>query len=193
MSESASLAFHAMAILARHPAQRLSTPDLADELGTSSHTLGKVMALLVRAGLVDGCRGRSGGFLLAKPATSIVLPDIYECVEGRFVDTLCLFRRPGCDGGSCLLSSLMQNLVRQARAVLGNTSLQVLAGDAKIGDKRWQERDHHGARQRRRTFAKSLAGNARAVRAPGGEQTRTASAPSEVDADSVRGASARPR
>lgn len=137
ISENASLAFHATAVLARHPAQRISAPDLARELGTSPHTLGKVMTLLVRAGLVEGSRGPSGGFLLTKPAADIRLTDVYESVEGPISEGRCLLRRPVCKGRSCIISSLVRQLSDQARDLFDNTSLQTLAGSVEIGDERW--------------------------------------------------------
>lgn len=137
MSESASLAFHAMAVLARHPEHRISGPELADELGISPHTLGKVMTQLARVGLVEGARGPSGGFYLARTAAEISLMEIQEAVDGPFLDTSCLLRRPVCKGGVCIISSLIEQLSRQARDLFEGTSLQALAGTVEIGDARW--------------------------------------------------------
>jgi Rrf2 family protein len=60
-----------------------------------------VMGDLVRAGLVDGTVGRSGGYRLAKPAAMITLLDVVEAVEGDSRRRVCVLR-----GGPCALSGV---------------------------------------------------------------------------------------
>jgi Rrf2 family protein len=55
-----------------------------------------VMADLVRAGLVVGHRGRTGGYKLARPAVAISLLDIIGAAEPDHHDRTCILR-----GGPC--------------------------------------------------------------------------------------------
>ena len=63
--------------------------------------LPKVMRDLVRAGLVDGTLGRSGGYRLAKPSTEISLLDVVEAVEGDRRPRVCVLR-----GGPCAVDGV---------------------------------------------------------------------------------------
>ena len=60
--------------------------------------LSDMMRDLVRAGLVDGTIGRSGGYRLAKPSMEISLLDVVEAVEGDSRRRVCILR-----GGPCAL------------------------------------------------------------------------------------------
>lgn len=50
---------------------------------------------LGRAGLVSGRRGRSGGFVLARPPEAIRLSDILEALQGPLADQLAMATAPG--------------------------------------------------------------------------------------------------
>ncbi len=58
--------------------------------------LPRVMADLVKAGLVVGHRGRTGGYRLARPAATISLLDIIGAAEPEHDDPTCILR-----GGPC--------------------------------------------------------------------------------------------
>jgi Rrf2 family protein len=141
-SESTALALHAMALLARRPRNRLSTPAMARELGTSMHTLGKVMTMLSRQDFVEGEPGPNGGYRLMRPAAEISLMQICECTEGRLRPQPCLLQRPVCANASCVLTAMLTSLGAQARGVLQNTALQSLADSAEIG---WQQQSEEEA------------------------------------------------
>ena len=57
-----------------------------------------VMRDLVRAGIVEGIVGRSGGYRLARPSAEISLLDVVEAVEGDSRRRVCILR-----GGPCVL------------------------------------------------------------------------------------------
>jgi Rrf2 family protein len=59
------------------------------------------MGDLVRAGLVEGTVGRSGGYQLAKPAAEISLLEVVEAVEGDSRRRVCVLR-----GGPCALAGV---------------------------------------------------------------------------------------
>ncbi|MDD5555722.1 MAG: Rrf2 family transcriptional regulator [bacterium] len=127
VSEGASMALHAMALLAAAPGSRRSTRGLAKELGVSGAHLSKVLQRLSREGLVAAVRGRSGGFSLARPAGEITLISIYEAIDGAVAGSRCLFARPVCGGGRCILGDVLKEADDRLRAYLARTRLAALA------------------------------------------------------------------
>jgi Rrf2 family protein len=58
------------------------TRALALACGEPAPFLGKVLQKLARAGLLRSKRGRTGGFVLGRPASEITLADVLLAVEG---------------------------------------------------------------------------------------------------------------
>jgi len=127
ISEAASLALHTMALLAHEPTERYTNRQIAELLGASGHHLAKVMARLVKRGMVRSAVGPSGGFQLAQPAKQITLLDIYETMEGPLGVGECLMNEPVCDGKACVLGEVIQSVHDQVRMYLEQTSLAQLA------------------------------------------------------------------
>jgi Rrf2 family protein len=126
ISEAASLALHAMALLASPTRRNLSAREMASALRVSSHHLSKVMQRLARAGLVDSVRGPHGGFKLARRAEAITLLQIYEAIEGELpTKQSCLLHKPACSG-KCILGGLMSQMSGEMRDYLARTTLESL-------------------------------------------------------------------
>ncbi len=130
ISEATSLAFHALALLAREPGRRRSNTELAASLGVSEAHLAKVLLRLARAGLVLSSRGRGGGVVLTDEPSQISLRQVYEVVEGPFPVSTCLANaqvgRP-C-GADCILGDLLHSVQEQVRDYFERTSLADLVG-----------------------------------------------------------------
>lgn len=137
ISDAASLAFHAMALLARHPERRLSGTKMAELFGASPHTLGKVMQTLTRARLVDGVRGANGGFKLSCDPAAVTLLALYELIEGPLEKEHCLLGKPACAGEECVMQGLMHRLNEEVRDYFSRTTLAALAEKIEIGDALW--------------------------------------------------------
>ena len=75
------LGLYATLELARDPAQTLSSADLAERFGVSTHSLAKVLRTLSAAGLVQGGRGASGGYRFTANRRRITLMDIVALFE----------------------------------------------------------------------------------------------------------------
>src|SRR5882672_3073106 len=80
------VAIHAMSVLARATGKE---PVCSTAVALSVHTnpvvIRRLMTDLEKAGLVRSVAGRSGGFVLQKPATEITLADVYRAVEDETV------------------------------------------------------------------------------------------------------------
>lgn len=112
--------------LAGTPDAAVSTGQIAAEFRISQHHLAKVVRDLGRGGFVTSQRGRNGGLMLARAATTISLGEIVRFLEQRFAIVEC-FRS---DGGACVLTPQcrLRPQLAAAReafmATLDRTSLQ---------------------------------------------------------------------
>jgi Rrf2 family transcriptional regulator, nitric oxide-sensitive transcriptional repressor len=123
ISEAATLAVHAMAIMARHRNDCLSNVAIARKLDASSHHLAKVMSKLVKAGFVGSQRGPLGGFRLRVEADEVRLLQIHEAVEGPVSQGECLLRRTACHGSICPLGIRLCTIQEQLRDCLAGMTL----------------------------------------------------------------------
>ena len=86
-----------MTCIAAHPADVLSTVQIADETRLELPTVSKLLKALSHAALVESFRGVNGGYRLARPATDISLAEIVEALEGPIGMTECSVAEGQCD------------------------------------------------------------------------------------------------
>ena len=77
-----ALAAHALALLARSP-EGYPSAYLAGSVNTHPVFLRRVLARLVRAGLVETREGRDGGYCLARAADRITLAEVYRLMRAE--------------------------------------------------------------------------------------------------------------
>jgi Rrf2 family protein len=85
-----------VALAERRETDWLSVPRISAEMAIPARVLPKVMAELVRAGLVEGRIGRTGGYRLARNAATITLLDVIGALEPEQDVPTCVLR-----GGPC--------------------------------------------------------------------------------------------
>lgn len=78
----ADYAVRATIELATHDETPVSAERIADAQQIPVNFLENILLDLRHAGIVESRRGASGGYLLAKPATEIVVADVVRAVEG---------------------------------------------------------------------------------------------------------------
>lgn len=127
ISEAASMALHAMVLLAAKNGPPASTKELAGLMHGSEAHLSKVLQRLARAGLAVSGRGPKGGFTLARPAREISLLSVFEAIEGPLEETRCLLDKPLCNG-RCILGGLLSEVDRRASQYLSEKTLADFAG-----------------------------------------------------------------
>lgn len=99
LTKRGDYAVRAMLALGRGEGGRLlSVRRIAADMSIPPRFLPQVMGDLVRARLVKGMPGRTGGYRLSRPATEISLLTIVEAVEGGSRRQTCVLR-----GGPCRL------------------------------------------------------------------------------------------
>ena len=102
LTKRADYAIRAVLALSRAAdGERLSVRRIAADERIPERFLPLVMGDLVRAGLVEGTVGRSGGYRLAKPSAEISLLEVVEAVEGDSRRRVCILR-----GGPCALAAV---------------------------------------------------------------------------------------
>ena len=74
----------------------LSASELAERAGLETPTVSKLLKPLAQVGLVEGFRGASGGYRLARPAAEIGLLDIVTAMEGPLGMTECSVHAGNC-------------------------------------------------------------------------------------------------
>src|SRR4051812_16698290 len=70
-------------------AESLTLNQIADREGLSVANAGKLMWILVKAGLVQSQRGASGGYKLARTASEIRLSEVIRILDEDTVDRFC--------------------------------------------------------------------------------------------------------
>jgi Rrf2 family protein len=117
MSEAASLAIHAIVLIASSDKQ-VNVNKIATATAASKNHLAKVMQRLVKSNLVSSTRGPAGGFVLRKSATEISLYDIYLSVEGPIELAHCPLDRPICPFDKCIMGGIMHKLTNDFKKYL---------------------------------------------------------------------------
>ena len=133
ISEAASMALHAMVLMAADPDTRLSTREIAALLKGSEAHMSKVLQRLSKAGLVRSVRGPRGGFILGANSAEITLLDVYEVIEGPLVLKSCVLGAPICSGKTCIFGDLLKKTNKEIWDYLSGTRIVDLTDVYKSG------------------------------------------------------------
>ncbi|HET6942910.1 MAG TPA: Rrf2 family transcriptional regulator [Sphingomicrobium sp.] len=116
--------------LAARPDRLASIGEIARTYRISHNHLMKVVHDLRKEGFLDAVRGRTGGIMLARPASEISVGDVVRCTEGQFdlVDCASCVIAP-----ACALTGVLHEARRAFMAVLDGYSLADLVKDRKDG------------------------------------------------------------
>ncbi|MFO1330750.1 MAG: Rrf2 family transcriptional regulator [Rubrivivax sp.] len=81
LQKNTLLALYSVLEFAGDPDRHISAAEIADTHGVSAHHLAKVLAELVRAGILDSVRGAGGGYRFAGNARRLSLMDVIQLFE----------------------------------------------------------------------------------------------------------------
>ncbi len=124
ISEAASLALNATALMVGEEAGRLSTDAMAERLNASVAHLHKVLQRLAKSGLVVSSRGPGGGYGLARPPEGVTLLELYEVVEGPLEISHCPLGEPMCGyKKQCPLGHALSKAGEELKEALSKTTL----------------------------------------------------------------------
>lgn len=103
----------------------LSPRAIASAIGVSPSYLAKVVALLVKAGILRAHRGVKGGVTLGRATKTVRLLDVVQALQGVVLGRYC--EDPKARVPVCAFHDAMQELHEATLAVLGRWTLQDLA------------------------------------------------------------------
>ena len=121
--------------LVRHQGEDpLTIPDIAEAQGLSLAHVSKIMGILREAELVESVRGRSGGYVLPRPAEQISLAEVFNSLGGRLIEADYCDKHSGSNNhgncmlaGNCSILALWEGLARIMDGFLEKISLADLA------------------------------------------------------------------
>ncbi|HEY8553594.1 MAG TPA: Rrf2 family transcriptional regulator [Burkholderiales bacterium] len=144
-----AVAVHILSALALHRGRPVTSDMLAKSASTNPAVIRRILSMLNDAGLTRAQLGQGGGALLARPAESILLLDVFRAVERE--ELFALHRsapNPDCPVGRSIQPVLNRTLQRAQHALeaeLAGVSLADIARDVER-----HNRTHHRAHARRR-------------------------------------------
>ena len=128
LSLTSEYALRAMVYLAQHeddapiPGNRI-----AKDAGIPAKYLSKVLGDLARAGVLEGMRGKNGGFRLVRPASKVVLLEVLAPFE-RFDRRRCPFGNKECgDENPCVAHDQWKRVIETYQRFLAKTSVRDVA------------------------------------------------------------------
>lgn len=122
ISEAASIALHALTILAKNQDKLVSVKEIAEYLEVSSNHLSKVMQRLTKAGYIESIKGFKGGFRLLVNPSDVSFLEIYETFDGKIKNTSCLLSKDECKQ-NCIFGELILSINSQVKTKFENTKL----------------------------------------------------------------------
>ena len=103
----------------------LPLPAIAERQGISEKYLESIISVLSKAGLVDGLRGKGGGYRLTKSPEEYTLASILHATEGSLAAVACLEdHAPECArAGQCPTRPIWEKLNNLIEDYLGSITL----------------------------------------------------------------------
>ncbi len=150
LSTKGRYGLRAMIDLAQYSEQEaVSISSIAQRQNISESYLEQLVAKMKKAGLVISIRGAQGGYLLAKPASSISVGDILRALEGdlRAVECSALSEK-GCEGSDlCVTKYVWQRINESIARTVDEMMLDQLVEESrKAQEKRTDQSVDYGSR-----------------------------------------------
>lgn len=130
ISQKAKYALRALSALARgDQKQPLQILEIATSHNIPKKFLEQILLDLKREGIVRSLRGKTGGYLLLRPATDVTFGEVLRIIDGPLAPLPCLsitaYRRcDDCDGEvSCEIRHVFHRVAEAERAVLFSATI----------------------------------------------------------------------
>lgn len=126
LSKSARYALHAVLEMARSK-EPVTVGQVAQKYAIPEGALAAVLQQLTRAGLAQGVRGIGGGYLLARPASSISVLQVLDVFDPPRPAGQCLVGDHACvSAPECRLRALFDEVEETARCTFASVNLDTL-------------------------------------------------------------------
>ena len=129
LSRMADYGVVVMTYMAMRAHRTQTTHQVAQATGLPEATVGKLLKVFAREGLLESHRGVHGGYELTRAAEDVSVADIVTAVEGPIALTLCVDDHPGsCDVESlCPMRGGWNRINSALREALEGVSLAAMA------------------------------------------------------------------
>jgi len=139
MNSRFAVAVHILTLLAGAGDEPLTSEHIAGSVNTNASLIRRLLSMLARAGLTRAQHGTGGGALLARPAESITLRDVYRAVDEGELFALHRERpNPACPVGRNIQAALEMRIASATRAMeddLDRTTIAEMAFDISTRDR----------------------------------------------------------
>ncbi len=120
----------AVCLARRYGTGTVRARDMAKATGIPANYLSKILHQLAKAGVVASERGRSGGFTLAAPPSTVVLASVVAPFEPQVQRTRCLLGLPQCsDSNPCGAHERWRTIKEATLEFLNHTTLADVIDD----------------------------------------------------------------
>jgi FeS assembly SUF system regulator len=151
MTKMTDYAIVLMTECARHADRPIHTArDLAEDSRVPLPTVGKILKVLAKRGLLQSHRGVKGGYSLSRRPANISVADIIIAMEGPIALTECIADVPGkCElERKCPVHSNWQHINQAVRTALDNIKLEQMSNGGSeplmtIGTQRFNLKQPH--------------------------------------------------
>ena len=113
----------------QHSDAYVTLKEIAERQGISEKYLESIVKLLVKEGLLDGLRGKGGGYRLGRDASEITVLEVLRAAEGPLAPVACLEENSKvCPrAGECRTLPLWKGLDELVNQYLGSYTVQDIA------------------------------------------------------------------
>lgn len=112
-SEATAIALHSMIYIATRNDRVVSLTEIANTFSISSNHLSKILQRLVKAGYLESSKGPNGGFKIIADKMDTNFMEIFETIEGKYIEKSCLFtaKTEGCT--NCIMGGLIPKINKE--------------------------------------------------------------------------------
>lgn len=112
--------------------RNVQVDEIAKTLSVPKHFLGKIMQLVVKAGLLKSTKGPYGGFTITSTTLCSSLIDLIKITDGMEHFSFCVLKLKNCDGTNpCPLHYEMEEIRGKYLTVFRETTIGDLLKDSK--------------------------------------------------------------
>ena len=138
ISNKARYAFRALLAIADAPAgEAMASAEIARQYAIPHKFLEQILLDLRKAGILESKRGKSGGYVMLRPADTVTFGEILRIFEGPLAPLPCLSRQAyrACedcvDESTCVIRREFGRSYEASRAILDNRSIGAALEDSR--------------------------------------------------------------
>jgi len=122
-------AIRALAYMATERGRKVTARNLAVVTAVTEPSMAKTLRLLAKAGLIEGKRGRLGGYVLKKQPAEITLGSLISVLQEPFALNRCVVPQPSASDKRCPLRPAWKRIQGELVDVLDSVTLQDMLDD----------------------------------------------------------------